>query len=146
LPAAESPTPKTEPKEKAPVKKDKEEIKPLKIPEKTGRDLTKYKFNGEEYSKGRLAHAIISQYAKEKKPSLKQALALFPAEIIQPYGLIAEVKEARKLSKSRPRFFLKEEEVVKLRDCSICISNQFTTERIAKVIAIARKELKYTIR
>jgi hypothetical protein len=46
-----------------------------------GRDMTKYKFLGAEFNKGRLAHAIISAYAKEKKPTLKQALVLFPLNL-----------------------------------------------------------------
>lgn len=136
--------------------------KPIKQPEKTepvkeekltknkfnqgGRDLTKYKFNGSEYNKGRLALAIIAQYAKEKKPSLKMALELFPDEIIPPYGLIKPIADAKKMSKERQRFFIKPEEEIKLRDTVIAVSNQFTTERIEKVISIAKKELKYTIK
>ena len=111
-----------------------------------GRDLTKYTFNGREYNKGRLAHAIISQAAKDKRLSLKGAMELFPDEIIPPYGLIKPISEAKKMSKERQRFFIKPEDEVKLRDAVIAVSNQFTTERIEKVIAIARKELKYNIK
>jgi hypothetical protein len=111
-----------------------------------GRDLTKYKFNGREYNKGRLAHAIIAQAAKDKRLSLKGALELFPDEIIPPYGLIKTISEAKKMSKERQRFFIKPEEEIKLRDAVIAVSNQFTTERIDKVIAIAKKELKYSIK
>lgn len=110
------------------------------------RDLTKYKFNGREYNKGRLAHAIIAQAAKDKRLSLKGALELFPDEIIPPYGLIKTISEAKKMSKERQRFFIKPEDEIKLRDAVIAVSNQFTSERIDKVIAIARKELKYTIK
>ena len=110
------------------------------------RDLTKYTFNKIEYNKGRLAHAIISQAAKDKRLSLKGALELFPDEIVAPYGLIKPIAEAKKLSKERQRFFVKPEEEIKLRDAVIAVSNQFTPDRIAKVIAIARKELKYNIK
>jgi hypothetical protein len=50
------------------------------------------------------------------------------------------------MSKERQRFFIKPEEEIKLRDAVIAVSNQFTTERIDKVIAIAKKELKYSIK
>lgn len=110
------------------------------------RDLTKYKFQGREYNKGRLAHAIISQAAKDKRLSLKGALELFPDSIIPPYGLIKTISEAKKMSKERQRFFIKPEEEIKLRDAVIAVSNQFTSDRIEKVISIARKELKYTIK
>lgn len=112
-----------------------------------GRDLTKYKFLGKEYNKSRLALAIITQVAKDKRLSLKGALELFDPEnnVIPPYGLIKPIAEAKKLSKERARFFLKPGEELKLRDGVVAISNQFTKERIEKVIAVARK-LKYTIK
>ncbi|MBN8695176.1 MAG: hypothetical protein J0L87_01490 [Bacteroidetes bacterium] len=112
-----------------------------------GRDLTKYKFLGKEYNKSRLALAIITQVAKDKRLSLKGALELFDPEnnVIPPYGLIKPIAEAKKLSKERARFFLKPGEEVKLRDGVVAISNQFTKERIEKVISVARK-LKYSIK
>ncbi len=113
---------------------------------KVGRDLTTYQFNGNTYNKGRLAHAVIAQYAKEKKPSLKTALELFKDEIVPPYGLIKEIKEARKLSKPYLRFFIKPEEEIKLRDCVIGVSNQWTPDRIEVLLAIARKQLGYKIK
>jgi hypothetical protein len=125
---------------------DTEEIKPVKIDIKKGRDLTKYKFNGVEYNKGRLVHAILNEYVKTKKPTLKQALTLFPPEIVPPYGTIAEVKEARKLSKLRPRFFLKDEELIRLKDSVIAVSNQWTVDRVNRIITIAKKELKFSIK
>jgi Fe2+ or Zn2+ uptake regulation protein len=125
---------------------EKEEIKPLKNPQQKGRDLSKYKFNGAEYNKGRLALAIITEYAKTKKPTLKQALTLFPVEIIPPYGTIAEIKEAKKMSKARPRFFLKDQELVRLKDCVIAVSNQWTSTRLDLFLGIVRKELKFSIK
>lgn len=111
-----------------------------------GRNLTKYKFKGNEYNKGRLAHAVISAYAKENKPTLKQALAMWPDEIVPPYGLIKPIAEAKKMSQTYQRFFIKPEEEIKLKDCVIAVSNQMNPERIGKVIAIARKELKFSIK
>ena len=146
LPVAEKVTPKKESGEKKQSAIVKEEIKPLKNSQQKGRDLSKYKFNGAEYNKGRLALAIIFEYAKTKKPTLKQALTIFPAEIVPPYGTIAEVKEARKMSKARPRFFLKDEELVRLKDCVIAVSNQWTVDRVNRIIAIAKKDLKFSIK
>lgn len=89
---------------------------------------------------------IISKAAKDKRLSLKGALELFPDEIIPPYGLIKPIAEAKKLSKERQRFFIKPEEEVKLRDAVVAVSNQFTPERIQKVIEIGRKQLGYSIK
>jgi Fe2+ or Zn2+ uptake regulation protein len=137
--------PEKEEKEKKEEKADKTE-KVTKPKKKAGRDMTTYQFNGNTYNKGRLAHAVIAQYAKEKKPSLKTALELFKDEIVPPYGLIKEIKEARKLSKPYQRFFIKPEEEIKLRDCSIGVSNQWTPDRIEALITIARKQLGYKIK
>lgn len=114
--------------------------------EKPGRDLTRYKFNGSEYNKGRLALAIITQYAKDKRPSLKSALELFPDELVPPYGVIKPIKDAKEMSKERQRFFIKPEEQVKFRDGSIAVSNQFTKDRIEALISIAKKQLGYSIK
>ena len=143
-----SPVTKTEQTKATPVKEGKEEQteKVVKPKKKAGRDLTTYQFNGNSYNKGRLAHAVIAQYAKEKKPSLKTALELFKDEIVPPYGLIKEIKEARKLSKPYQRFFIKLEEEIKLRDCSIGVSNQWTPDRIEALITIARKQLGFKIK
>ena len=146
-----TPVVKTEQTKASPEKGEKENKeektdKVVKPKKKAGRDLTTYQFNGNSYNKGRLAHAVIAQYAKEKKPSLKTALELFKDEIVPPYGLIKEIKEARKLSKPYQRFFIKPEEEIKLRDCSIGVSNQWTPDRIEALITIARKQLGYKIK
>ncbi|MBL7935983.1 MAG: hypothetical protein JNM51_09290 [Bacteroidia bacterium] len=137
-----------EPNDKLKTGKAKaEEVKKdTKSKKKVGRDLTTYKFNNNEYNKGRLALAVITQYAKEKKPSLKSALLIFEDHLIPPYGCIKEINEAKKVGKGYPRFFIKPEEEVKLRDCNIAVSNQWTTERIDKLIAIAKKQFGYIIK
>lgn len=133
--------------EKLPViEQEKEKATKNKI-NKGGRDLTKYTFNGvTDLSKGRLALAIFVQYAKDKRPSLKAALDVFSDEIVPPYGFIKPVAEAKAISKQYLRFFIKPEEEVKLKDCSVCVSNQMNSERIEQIIAIARKELGYKIK
>lgn len=137
------------------TKKQPETTEPVKQEERSttkpkfnqgGRDLTKYKFNGNEYNKGRLAWAVVAQYAKEKKASLKMALEIFKDELIPPYGAIKPIKEAKQMSKERQRFFIKPEEEIKLRDAVIGVSNQWTKERIEALISIAKKQLGYTIK
>jgi hypothetical protein len=89
---------------------------------------------------------LLPAYAKEKKPTLKQALELWPDAIVPPYGLIKPIAEAKKMSEKYQRFFTKPEEEVKLKDATVGVSNQMTPERIDKIIAIARKELGYKIK
>lgn len=138
-------TPKVKP-EKIKVVNENEVEEPKEKPKKkNGRDLTTYKFEGIEYNKGRLAHAVVSQYAKDKRPSLKGLLEIFPDEIIRPYGLVKPIKEAKEISKDRLRFFIKPEEEIKIRDCSVAVSNQWTRDRMERLLAIS-KTLGYKIK
>ena len=107
------------------------------------RDTTKYDFDGlKGLSKGRLALAIVKRYCLEKKPTLNELKEIFPDKIVKPYGIIRTLDESKEVSKDRKRFFINDEDVITLNDGSkICISNQFTTHRIALVIEIAQREL-----
>ena len=136
---------KTKPEKEKVVKEIEEDGAKEKPKKKVGRDLTTYKFNGNEYNKGRLAHAIVAQAAKDKRFGLKGALEIFPDELIRPYGMIKPIKEAKEMSKERQRFFIKPEEEIKLRDCSIAVSNQWTPDRMEKLLVIAKK-LGYKIK
>lgn len=113
--------------------------------DKGGRDNTKYKFNGIEYGKSRLALAIISFYVKKNKPTYGQLCEIFPIKLIPPYGFIKPKAEALEVSKDRARFFIKEHEVLALPDGPVCVSNQFTKDRIEKLIKIAQDDLGYKI-
>lgn len=113
--------------------------------DKGGRDVSKYKFNGVEYGKSRLAHAIILFYVKKNKPTFKQLCDVFPIKLVLPYGLISKKKEALEVSKDRARFFIKEHEQIELPDGLICVSNQFTKDRIDKLINIVKENLSYKV-
>lgn len=113
-----------------------------------GRDLTKYSFNGlEDLSKGRLALAVIRSIAvTNPKIKLKELVEAYPDTLVPPYGVIKPKKEALEISKGRPRFFIKQEEMVKLVDGDICVSNQWTTERINEFISISKKKFGLKIK
>lgn len=131
--------------EKTKVEKPIEKEAKEKPKHKSGRDLTTYKFNGNEYNKTRLAHALVSQYVKDKRPGLKGLLEIFPDEIVKPYGMIRKIEEAKEISKDRLRFLIKPDEEIKVRDCVIACSNQWTPDRIEILLGIAKK-LGYKIK
>ncbi len=112
-----------------------------------GRDLTKYKFNGGEYGKGPLVLAVIKKYVEDKPKTTIQNLAkAFPPELLFRFGIFQEMKEAHKISNGRPRYFLKPEQIIKLKDGkSVAVCNQFTSETI-KPFLKAAKENGYSIR
>lgn len=112
------------------------------------RDTTKYDFEGLKHlSKGRLALTIVKRYCQEKKPTLNELKEIFPDKIVLPYGMIRSLSEAKEASKERKRFFINDEDVITLTDGGkVCVSNQFTTERIAKVITICERELSLKVK
>jgi hypothetical protein len=128
-------------KAEKPIEKETKE----KPKQKIGRDLTTYKFNGIDYNKTRLAHALVAQYVKDKRPGLKGLLEIFPDEIVKPYGMIRKIEEAKEISKDRLRFLVKPDEEIKVRDCVIACSNQWTPDRIEILLGIAKK-LGYKIK
>lgn len=100
---------------------------------------------GETYNKGRLALAIVRQFATSKT-SFAQVIKQFPTDLVKPYGFVVKIELARKLSNPRPRFFLKDTEVIKIKDATIAVSNQLDSARIKAIITIAKKELGYNIK
>ena len=120
---------------------EKKEVK--KKPTDGKRDFTKYKFNGEEHSKGGLVRAMVAQYAKDKKPSMAKLKEVFPDELIPTYGVFQEVSVAKKRSGDKQRYFLKPEQVIKLKDKSVAVTNQLTSAYLETFLAVAKK-LGYT--
>lgn len=105
-----------------------------------GRDTTKYKYKGVEYAKGRFCLEVLRDYINKKKPSLDKLEKLFPAEIVQKWGVFALKREAVKLSSEYKRYFLDNEDVLKTSDGqAICVTNQWTVERLEGFIGCCLK-------
>ncbi len=117
-----------------------EEKKEVKRKPDGKRDFTKYKFGGEVYSKGGLVHAMVAQFCKDKKPSITKLKEVFPDELIPTYGVFQEVSVAKKRSGDKQRYFLKPEQVIKLRDGkSIAVTNQLTSAYLDSFMTAAKK-------
>jgi hypothetical protein len=125
------------------VKKNKEtSIAPATLGK---RDFTKYSLKGHKglYSKGRLCLAIITQYILDNpNTTLIDLHQKFPLELIKPfnYGLIKPVDEAKKINNEngkRKRFFSSDEEVIKLLDVDVCVTNQITSSILNRFLMVA---------
>ena len=120
-----------------------------KVKEATTRDNSKYKFNGEEYGKGPLVRAIVAKYVEDyPDTTYKQLKEVFPDTLMKRFGVFANETEAKKLSGSKPRYFLKAEQMIKIKGQKepIAICNQWTAVLIAPLILKAVKELGYKIK
>jgi len=113
----------------------------------TIRDYSKFEFEGELYSKNRLALAVIQKYAAENPGissiELKKAFSdpNLKLATIAPLS-IAEEKLERTGHK---RHFTKAEEVIKLSDGVFAVSTQWTADLLNVFIEIA-KRLGYSIK
>lgn len=126
--------------------KEKEEANPT-VSEKeesvTGRDFTQYIFEGVQRSKSRTLLAIISKYVQDHpETTIKKLREKFPDSLLKSYGVFQPVKEAEKKPQ---RFFLKEQERIKLADGEVAVCNQVSTVILVPVIMIA-KDLGYKVK
>lgn len=105
------------------------------------RDTTKYKFEGKVYGKGRLVLAVVKQYV-DKYPSATFAdlKAAFPKECQGRSGVFATAEEANIVftTTGRKRHFLEPENLLRLSDSTIAISNQWGIGNIEEFTRKAR--------
>jgi len=123
---------------KAPKVKLPKAQKPVK--EKGDRDRNGYTFNGEQYGKGPLVLAILREHVRANPKStfdlLKKA---FPDELLKGYGVFQSYEKAMDISKVRKRFFLNDNQLVRLNDKNIAICNQWSSDNILPFLSHARK-------
>lgn len=107
---------------------------------KGDRDRKTYTFEGEEYGKGKLVHAIIKKHAsKNPKITVPQLKAAFPDHLLKGYGLVRILKEAQEISKKHTRFFLREDQLIKCTDGVVAVCNQFSADNIKPFFEHATK-------
>jgi len=112
-----------------------------------GRNTQKYKFNGQEYGKGRLVLAVIRQYVEDHKPTLKQILEVFgDTALLKRFAPAAEIEVARDRSGARDRYFFSEADHIRLKDKkTLVVCNQWTSENIQPMLKLF-KSLGYRIK
>lgn len=112
--------------------KDKKNVQNLEQPAKiaaqpTGRDNTKYKFNGGEYGKGPLVLAVVKKYVEDNPDTtFKQLKEVFADTLMPRWHVFRNEQEAIKLSANKPRYFLKHPIKLKGQKEAIVVSNQWT--------------------
>ena len=120
-----------------------------KVKEATSRDNSKYKFNGEDgLGKGPLVRVVVAKYVEDNPDTThKQLKEIFPDTLMKRFGVFANETEAKKLSGNKPRYFLKPEQMIKIKGQKepIAICNQWTAALIEPFIKVA-KELGYKIK
>lgn len=131
--------------EQAPVEQSTKQTTTVK-PKTASRDSSKYKFEGEEYGKGPLVRAVVSKYVDDNpKTTYKQLKEAFPDELLKRFGIFQDEKTAKEVAPKGKRFFEKPEQMIKLKDRTIVVCNQFTLANIQPFLKVA-KTLGYKIK
>ena len=129
--------------------KGQQDVKATITKATTSRDNSKYKFNGEEgLGKGPLVRAVVAKYVEDNPDTTyKQLKEIFPDTLMKRFGVFANETDAKKLSGNKPRYFLKPEQMIKIKGQKepIVICNQWTSALIEPFIKVA-KELGYKIK
>ena len=127
----------------------KQDVKATVTKATISRDNSKYKFNGEEgLGKGPLVRAVVAKYVEDHPDTTyKQLKEIFPDTLMKRFGVFANETEAKKLSGNKPRYFLKPEQMIKIKGQKepIAICNQWTAALIEPFIKVS-KELGYKIK
>jgi len=113
----------------------------------SSRDTTKYKFNGEEYGKGRLVLAVMHHHIE-----LNSALTFaelnkqFPKRFQGSKGVFTLSSNANEIytETGRKRHFIAPDELIELSDSTIAVCTQWGVKNIDKFITRA-KEFGYEI-
>lgn len=133
-----------------PAEKKKKEDEELELGPKSqsGRDFSKYSFNGVSgLSKGKVVLAICKQYVKDNpKTTLAKMQEVFQSKEIQPrYGIIVEISLARKTTVNKTeRYFFKEADIIKVGNQKAVVTNQWALFTLTPFLKIA-KELGYKV-
>ena len=120
---------------------DKENSQEVKGQSKGNRDMRKFRFDGVQHTKGGLVLAVVRKYVdKHKNVSLTKLKEVFPDELLTRFGVFQEVAKAKQFaSGGRDRYFLKEDQVLKVQNKKIAICNQWTSDNIKPFLTAARK-------
>ncbi len=110
------------------VREKAERSKDARLVAVTNRDLTKYRFNGVTYGKGRLVHAIVSHYIQHHPDiTFDELLAKFPNRLQGSLGVVEELSQITDASKRNHRYFARPDELIQLpkEQRTVVVSSQW---------------------
>lgn len=112
-----------------------------------GKDYTRYRFNGKNYSKAQLVYSVVKQYVLDNQNiTYEKLLSVFPPDL-QGFSLSVFEKwedAVEKYMDKQPRYYISPEMKINLSDYAIAVCNQWGIKNIFKFIGKA-KELGYEV-
>lgn len=117
---------------------EKQNIEPLNKSQMQNRDKTKYMFEGKVYAKNRLVLAVIRDYVYRHIPTFAELCRVFDKSLQGSLGVVKRYEEAQEISDAAKRFFMKEEDVLVLKDGRVVVCTQWGIFNIVKFIKQAQ--------
>jgi hypothetical protein len=110
------------------------------------KDYSKYKFEGNEYGKGRLVHAVVSHYVSNNPSiSLNEMIKIFtPGKdgiAGHKWGVFQTKEFGLKVLEDtgHKRFYLNEDDILRLSDEEIVVCNQWGSSNIPKFLNLCKE-------
>lgn len=129
--------PASEPK---PSEQEDNEVSSTVVVQSSGRDTTKFIFKKKAYSKSGCVLAVVTDYVNTSKPTLELLRVGFPDAIVGRFGVVNSLDKAKELSPDRPRYFMKDDQLLITSDnLTIAVCNQWTLGRFAEFMDAAGK-------
>jgi len=117
---------------KVSVKPEIKKVKPLLV--KSGRNTSKYVFEKTVFSKGACVLAVVTAYVRDNNPTYNELEKVFPP-IVKRYGIINTFKKAKELSPDRPRYFMKDNQILETKDkVKVVVTNQWVHEKFMEFV------------
>lgn len=104
----------------------------------SNRDKTKYMFEGKVYAKNRLVLAVIKNYVQQFNPTYQELTKVFDKSLQGSLGVVELYSNVIKISDASKRFFLKDEDIIKLSNTKVAVCTQWGIFNIVKFIKQAK--------
>ena len=107
-------------------------------PTQSNRDKTKYMFEGKVYPKNRIVLAVVKKYIEQNNPSYEELSCVFDKSLQGSLGVVELYDNAIKISDAQKRFFMKDEDILTLKNNKIVVCTQWGIFNIVKFLKQAQ--------
>lgn len=105
---------------------------------KRHKDITKYEFNGEVYSKRQLVLECVKYYINNNSiNSYSKLIDVFPDYIQGSLGIVKDVTVAERYSNASKRFFFADQDVIHMKEGNFVVCSQWDVNNIERFIVLA---------
>jgi len=103
-------------------------------------DRRKIQYKGQVYGKGKFFLIMMTDYINglAKRPTLKQVQEVWLNRYHRKYGCIQDIATAMEKSKTQKRFFVREDQQIKLADCTAAVCSDWGSKNIEEVLRKGR--------